>query len=602
MPFGLQGAPSCFQRLMNHYLRHYLGKFVLVYLDDILIYSNSEKEHMKHIKIILDILRDKQLFAKPSKCDFFRTQVQFLGYIISEGQIATDPAKISAVKDWPIPKTIREVRSFLGLCNFYRKFIEKHSEIAKPLTNLLKSTEFKQKFGCEFTKTAKVDLGPAEVAAFEKLKETLISAPCLVIYDPDKPTEVWADASFDYATTGAVLMQDHGLGWQPVAFMSKVMTLTESRYPTFEQELLALKKALEEWRHYLLPVQFIARTDHNGLKYLKTQKHLSERQWHWLAFFSEYQFDLNYRPRKQMEVPDSLSRRPQTELEIADLLRLHPEEQDNTKFEIPITMKDGQVTKILLHLHKTLHTKTKKSKELENFDYTNYPDFGEIYKTLDPKKPSTSLYYKHNKLLYWVDRKLQHHICVPKNERVNILHEFHDSKLAGHFGAAKVLHNLQRKFIWPNMKTQVELYTSSCDLCQKNKTWHQKPFGMPQLPIIADEPWENVSMDFCGPFPLSKTKNDYILVVMDNLTKRAILIPCTKTTNASQTAELFIKHIFKDNGLPKYINCDCEPQFVSNFWKHLWKNLNTVVKLSAPYHPQSNSIVERQNKTFQEAL
>ena len=191
VPFGLQGAPSTFQRLMNHYLLPYLGKFCLVYLDDILVYSNSEEEHLRHLQLVFDILKEKQLYAKASKCELFRERIGFLGFIIEQSTIKTDPAKIEAIKTWPEPTTVREVRSFLGLANFYRKFIHNHSKLAKPLTDLLKSTEFHEKFGHKFTKTAKLEFGEKEKQAFAELKEALISAPCLVIYDPTKPTELW---------------------------------------------------------------------------------------------------------------------------------------------------------------------------------------------------------------------------------------------------------------------------------------------------------------------------------------------------------------------------------------------------------------------------
>ena len=246
VPFGLQGAPSTFQRLMHHYLRPYLGKFCLVYIDDILIYSNSAEEHLEHIKIILNVLREKVLYAKGTKCDFFRKKIAFLGFVIENHSISTDPAKIEAIRDWPEPETVREVRSFLGLANFYRKFIHHHSTIAKPLTDLLKSTEFAEKFGHKFTKTAKLVLGEKEKIAFQSLKDALISAPCLIIYDPTKPTEIWGDASFDAKCVGAVLMQDHGNGFQPCCYLSKVLNTAESHYPTFEQELLALKKGMEQ--------------------------------------------------------------------------------------------------------------------------------------------------------------------------------------------------------------------------------------------------------------------------------------------------------------------------------------------------------------------
>lgn len=294
MPFGLQGAPSTFQRMMNYYLHDFLGDFVICYLDDILIYSKTIQEHLKHLRQVLDILRKNKLFAKGSKCDLFRQEIQFLGFRVRHGEIDKDPLKIEAVQNWPLPETVSDVRSFLGLTGFYRKFIEQYAKIAKPLTDILKSTEFSEKYGVAFTKKAPVTLGEKEKDAFEKLKQALISSPCLVIFDPTKPTELWTDASWENSTIGAVLLQDHGKGFQPVLYLSKVLNGAQSRYATWEQELLALRLAMEEWRHYLLPVHFVARTDHNGLKYLKTQKNLKEHQWHWLAFFSEYHFDLQY--------------------------------------------------------------------------------------------------------------------------------------------------------------------------------------------------------------------------------------------------------------------------------------------------------------------
>jgi len=534
MPFGLQGAPSVFQRMMNHYLRHYLGKFVLVYLDDILIFSNSKEEHLQHIQQVLQILRDKKLFAKGSKCDFFKKEVQFLGFRVKSNQITTDPEKIKAIQDWPQPSTVRELRSFLGLCNFYRRFIEKHAEIAKPLTNILKSTEFEQKFNTPFKKLAPISFNEDHVTAFNKLKTALTTAPCLVIFDPEKPTEVWADASWENSTVGGVLMQDHGSGLQPVAFLSKVMSAAESRYPTFEQELLALKKALEEWRHYLLPITFTARTDHNGLKYLKTQKHLSERQWHWLAFFSEYHFDLLYRAGKQMTVPDSLSRRPKTTDDINELLRVHGTEEDDAIFKIKIQTSTGKSQKILLKM-------TKKYPEIVTIpsvlDYSGDPDYGEIYENLQKlekiRKPSLQLYNinTHGNLI-WIDRVQQERICVPVKYRSIIISEHHDTPLGAHFGMDKTYQTIKQRYIWPNMRHHINQFVRSCDTCQKNKSFHQKPFGTPQIPPVPEEPWEHISIDFCGPFPKTKKGNNYIMGIICNLTREAILVPCLNTITA----------------------------------------------------------------------
>ena len=237
MPFGLQGAPSNFQRMMNHYLRQYLGKSVLCYLDDILIYSKTEEEHLEHLRQVLTILRTQKLFAKASKCDFGRVEVQFLGFRVREDQIRKDEEKVSAVRNWPEPKTVREIRQFIGLAGFYRKFIEGYSKIAKPLTDILKTNDFEAKFGKKYSKTASITLNEEQKTAVRNLKTALTTSPCLVIFDPSKPTEVWADASFDNSTVGAVLMQEHGRGLQPVCYLSKVLNHAQSHYPTWEQEL-----------------------------------------------------------------------------------------------------------------------------------------------------------------------------------------------------------------------------------------------------------------------------------------------------------------------------------------------------------------------------
>ena len=611
MPFGLQGAPSTFQRMMNHYLRQYLGKSVLCYLDDVLIFSKTEEEHLQHIRGVLTLLRTHKLFAKASKCDFGRTEVQFLGFKVCEDQVRKDEDKVSAVQNWPEPKTVREVRQFLGLAGFYRKFVEGYSKIAKPLTDILKTNEFEEKNDIKYTKTAPITLNDEQRKAMEALKTALTTSPCLVIFDPAKPTEVWADASFDNSCIGAVLMQDHGRGLQPVCYLSKVLNKAQSHYPTWEQELLGLKIALEKWRHYLLPLHFVCRTDHNGLKYLRTQKNLKERQWHWMAFFSEYHFDLLYRPGKQMQVPDALSRKPRTEEDILDLLRTKEGDAEPT-MEIKVPIEGGKHQRVLFKLHSKSQATIRGLKFPEVteipqvFDYEGDPDYGEIYKTLkdDSSKldPSMSLYTIRGDNLVWVDKRLQERICVPVKYRALLLHEHHDTPLGGHFGKDKVFYGIRQRYIWPSMYHHVEQYVTSCDACQKNKASHQRKRGIAQLPDLPLEPWEGMSVDFCGPFPTTKNGNDFIAGFVCNLSREAILLPCKSTINSKGTVELYIARVLPRTGIPQVLNSDRGPQFISHFWRHLWKMLKTRVALSAPYHPNSNPWVERQNKTLLESL
>ena len=610
VPFGLQGAPSCFQRLMNHYLRPYLGKFCIVYIDDILIYSRTKEEHLQHLELILQILREKELYAKGSKCDLMRTQVSFLGYIVKHSTIMTDPSKIEAVQNWEPPTTVRELRSFLGLCNFYRKFVKDYAKIAKPLTNLTSSTEFEAKFGRKFTKTASLELGDKEKPAFETLKKALTEAPCLVIYDPTKPTEVWADASWENGAVGAALMQDHGNGWQPVAFMSKVMNKAQRDYATFEQELLALKLAFDEWKHYLLPLQFVARTDHNGLKYLKTQKTLNQRQWHWLAFFSEFQFELFYRPGAKMQVPDALSRKPHTQDDLKDLLRICDADNKND-VEIRIPTSKG-ITTVCLTLKSQMNKKVQqKDLDLSSWEYKDDKDFGEIFKVLTEistkpsknidKPPSFQLYDLRDNKLWWLDRTQNDRICVPLQYRIQVIREFHDTPVAGHLGIDKTYHSIRRYFYWPNMKRTIEDYVSTCDSCQKHKVWTQKRYRDPKIPMPSTEPWATVSIDFCGPFPKTHRGNDFVMAVTCTLIKESLFCPCKTTITSSGTAKLYVDQVFRYKGCPQKIISDRGPQFVAKFWQTLWKLLGTTSALTASYHPQANPI-ERDNRTFEDGL
>jgi len=422
----------------------------------------------------------------------------------------------------------------------------------------------------------------------------------LVIYDSSKRTEVWADASSGNGCVGAVLMQDHGKGLQPAAYLSKVMSGAEQRYPTFEQELLALRIALEEWRHYLLPIRFLARTDNNGIKFLKTQKNMKERQWRWLSFFSEYQFDLVHRAGAKMQVPDALSRRQH---DLTSLLRIH--EADEHKLEINLPQTD---TKVFLCLRAPPPLKIENLQAIQNLDYSKDKELASIVKTLqnDPrageKNPKFALFELENGKLLWKDGLQNTRICIPAGQRVPLIKEYHDTPMGGHVGAEKVYHALKRHFYWPGMKSMIEGYTSTCDSCQKNKTWNQKPFGLPQLTDIPPFPWHTISVDFSGPYPTTKQGHDYIMTINDHLTKMALLIPTTTRVSALEASNIIRDNVIRRFGVPQKIISDRGPQFVAKLWKEIWRLLETTVALTAPYHPKSNAQTERFNRTYEEAL
>src|ERR1044072_5576643 len=290
MPFGVTNAPGVFMEYMNRIFHEFLDKFVVVFIDDILIYSKNEKEHAEHLGIVLSILKENQLFAKLSKCDFWLEQVSFLGHVISRGGITVDPSKIEAVSEWESPKSVFEIRSFLGLAGYYRKFIEGFSKLALPLTQLTRKNQaFLWTTQCE--------------ESFQELKRRLTTAPVLILPKPSEPFTVYCDASL--MGLGGVLMQNG----QVVAYASRQLKVHERNYPTHDLELAAVVFVLKIWRHYLFGARFDVFSDHKSLKYLFDQKELNMRQRRWLEFLKDYDFSLNYYPGKANVVADALSRK-----------------------------------------------------------------------------------------------------------------------------------------------------------------------------------------------------------------------------------------------------------------------------------------------------
>src|SRR3989440_8714086 len=252
MPFGLSNAPSTFMRLMNHVLRAYLGRFVVVYFDDILIYSKDVDEHVEHVKLVLDVLREQNLYAKLKKCSFCLDSVIFLGFVVSAQGIAVDEEKVKAIQEWPKPTSVTQVRSFHGLASFYRRFVPNFSTIAAPLTSIIKKEK-----GFEW--------GKEQDEAFETLKKKLTTTPILSLPNFDSTFEIEYDASG--IGIGAVLMQEK----KPIAYFSEKLNGAKLNYSTYDKELYALVRALEVWEHYLLPKEFVIHTDHESLKHLKEQ-------------------------------------------------------------------------------------------------------------------------------------------------------------------------------------------------------------------------------------------------------------------------------------------------------------------------------------------
>ena len=551
LPFGLTNAPGTFMHLMHETFREYLDDFVLVFLDDILIFSKTLEEHERHIKAVLDKLRASKLYAKESKCEFFKTEVEFLGHMVGRDGVRMMDDKVKAISEWPIPTKVGDIRAFLGTAGYYRKFIRDFSSIAAPLTELTKDA-------VKFEWTSK------QQSAFTRLKLALQEAPVLALPDPKLPFVVHVDAS-GFAT-GAVLQQDQGKGLQPIAYLSKKMLDAETRYPVHEQELLGIIVALKSWRHHLMGAKFTITimSDHKSLTQFKTQPLLSGRQARWQYVLANYDFNIEYIEGSKNVVADGLSRRPDHISSVA------------------LPHRISAVTALLADIHQSYIDDPVYRSELKKRRVRSDP--------LQVK--GGYLYYNGDRLYLPNDLEL----------RTRILQECHDAPTGGHFGKDKTIEQVKRRFYWPGMDAFIMKYVTSCDACQRNKPSQQSPMG-PMMPLpIPTRPWQWVSLDLITQLPRSRSGHDAIVVFVDKLTKMVHYVATTTNVTAPQLATLFIREVVRLHGVPEAILSDRDTRFTAHFWRAFWTQLGTTLTMSTAYHPQTDGQTERANRTLEEML
>ncbi len=550
MPFGLTNAPATFQSLMNDIFRDMLDVCVIVYLDDILVFSKNDEDHEKHVRQVLQRLRENKLYARPSKCIFFTDTIEYLGHVVGPDGIKPNPDLVKAIVTFPEPRTLKELQSFLGLANYYRKFINNYSRIAAPLTDALQKTSISRPV--IFTEVMQ--------QAFHDLKQALINKPCLQLPDPNGEYEVTTDASEDEATVGAVLTQNG----HPIAYESKKLNPHQKNYPVHDKEMCAIMHALERWRPFLLGRHFKVYTDHRSLVYLKTQSNLNQRQLRWMEKAADYDCEILYKPGKENVVADALS-------------RIHI----NALSTLPNTTIRNAIIKA----------------------YQKEP-FRSIFKEVGEKKGTYTRYTIEDKLLYYrTDETEPWRLCLPDTEfRKTVLHENHDLPIAGHPGFVQTYSKIARSYYWPGMHKDIRRHTRECDACQRTKTSTQLPIGELRPMPIPGRPWQSIGMDFLMPIPESKNGHNAILVIIDRLTKMAHFIPTTDKVTAKETAELFLQNVFRYHGLPDDIVSDRDPRFTSHFWESLHKILGIKLLLSTAEHPQTDGQSEATVKIVQKLI
>ncbi|KAL2223627.1 UNVERIFIED_CONTAM: Transposon Tf2-12 polyprotein [Sesamum indicum] len=516
--------------VVTRYSMVFLDEFVVVYLDDIVIYRQNLGRAYS---------ASTELYAKVSKCSFAQETISFLGHIVERGRIRMDPKKVQAIEEWQLPKDVHDLRSFLGLANYYRHssapdgFIEEDGdlELDTPM--------------------------PSRLRQFE---ESNCDRPCAGLTGHVEAVRVETDAS-DFAL-GGVLMQDG----HPVAFESRKLKDVERRYSVHEKELLAVVHCLRLWRHYLLGSHFVVRTDNTAVSHFMSQPKLTSRQARWQELLSEFHFVLEYRAGSSNHVADALSRR-------ADLASLG---------SVAALSSSAVATSI-----------RDRARELLSKD----PAAQGLIQLVEQGKARQ--FWLEDGLLMTKGNRLY----VPKGGdlRKSLISECHDTLWAGHQGEERTYALVQRAYYWPQMRDDVETYVRTCLICQQDKADHQKKAGLLQPLPIPKRPWESVSMDYISGLPKVGDLGS-IIVVVDRLSKYATFIAAPKHVTAEGTAHLFFKHIVKYWGLPKDIVSDRDSRFTGVFWTELFKILGSKLSMSSSYHPQSDGQTERFNSMLEEYL
>ena len=573
MPFGLCNAPATFSRMMNRLLEPYLHKFVLCYLDDIAIYSNSPEEHLDHIRIVLQVLRENKLQIKLKKCFWAKKETEYLGVIAGNGVLRPSPDKIAAVQKWPLPVTQRDVKSFVAFCSFYRRFVHHFADCSAELTDMTR----KNKPGIVvWTDTARV--------AFETLKARLCSAPLLLI------PKSGADAEFVVATDAsnvglaAVLLQEDSEGeLRPCAYWARKLNDAERNYSAYDLEALAVVESVTRvWRMYLdgcKAIQVV--TDHSTLTHLLRQPSttLTKRQAHFIERLMPYTGYMTILYRKgSANVADPVSRRP----------------------DFYSIWWDGEVPDQSNCLH-----------AIEALDRTELSVDDEFSVKLKGAYKSTKYFdaenggYKKDKLKLEADGLFTYHgrVVIPKNLpelRITLMHELHDAN--GHPSWRRLLASLLKRYWWRHIAADCKKYCAECIVCNRSKPIRRGAAPIHPLPV-PEFPWHTVGLDYVTDLRKSG-KHGYtaVMIVCCHLTKMAHLIPCTKEITAEESAELFIHNVYRLHGVPSVLVSDRDPKFISSFWQSLWKRLNTKLNMSTARRPQTDGLSERVNETMQSLL
>lgn len=625
MPFGLCNAGATFQRLMDVVMSGLHLDVCLVYLDDIILFSKTVEEHLERLVRVLGRLRSAGLKLKPEKCSLMRKSVSFLGHVVSEAGIATDPEKIKAVAEWPEPTSVKEVRSFLGLAGYYRRFVKGFAEIAAPLHALTRKDQ-------PFFWTEKTQ------AAFEALRIALTSPPVLAM--PNDVDMFILDTDACDQTIGAVLSQVQDGVERVIAYASRSLDKREMNYCITRKELLAIVYSLKYFKQYLMGRAFKIRTDHAPLTWLRHTPDPVGQQARWLEIMEEFDFQVEHRPGVRHGNADALSRRPchvkscacrqkETTKSVVDAGHMQAVTSVlSTRLKdcraptfVPVGTVVSQVTSSLCGDDANTHFWSTEGVRTAQEEDSDISCIIQLMKQSQDKPPweSVALHSHDVRVLWGMWPRLRIHdgvlqrrfetpdglsvkwqVVLPLKLRKEFLSVVHGGMTGGHLGRKRTASSIQARAYWPTWSTDLDAFLRECAPCtryHRGKT--PRKAGM-QTPSVG-EPWQRVSVDITGPHPRSSKSNQYILTLVDHFSKWAEAIPLRNHT-APTVARALMIHVFSRFGAPQQLLTDRGTEFESQLFQELMKWMEIDKLRTTVFHPSCNGMVERFHRTLNSML
>ena len=599
MPFGLTNAPSTFQRLMNQILQPVIKKFALVYLDDVIIYSTSIEQHIKHIDIVLDLLKKAGLKVKLSKCTFLQTSVKYLGHVISEKGVTPDPMKIKAIENYPTPRTVSQLKSFLGLAGYYRKFIKNFADRAHALTILTK-------------KNNPWKWEENEEKAFQFLKKCLTHPPILRYPNFSREFLIHTDAS-GYGV-GSVLSQKHIEDGEEkevvIAYASRHLNDVEKNWSTIEKEAYAIVHAVKQFYPYLYGRKFQVLSDHKPLRELLKKKDTSAKLARWALCLQDYDIDIEYRSGKTNQNADCLSRIPEPDSNT----KTQPEQTPVINALTTINFaEEQQKDKYCRRAREKYEKMLKMKEELINESEKEDDSMSIRDNAIDDSPQDSDQGYLTDEDNVFNDEEevveLENglmgtsagRILVPESLKEKIFKRFHDSPYAGHLGIKKTTARIQRRFKWHKMGKDIKEYVKGCEICAKRKAVGANKAPLNPIPPPKDV-WQTMAMDIMGPLVESgRERNQYILVMGEYLTRYIITAPMPDQT-AETVARTFVNNVVLIHGVPETVLSDQGTNFQSELMNVMYKQYGITRLKTTAYRPQCDGMVERVNRTLADII